>query len=73
MNIVKEFLPNHLTKVWDCLLGVTFFYIDEYELHGIVLYHIVSENGDAEDMIETEYRDCIEFYRKSEIVEINEM
>ena len=41
-------------------------------LHGIVLYHIVSENGDAEDMIETEYRDCIEFYRKLESVEINE-
>ena len=38
------------------------------------MYHIIYEDGDAEDIIEAECRDCIEFYmnRKLESGEINE-
>ena len=38
----------------------------------IVLYHIIYESGDAEDMTESQCRDCLEFYRKLESEEIKE-
>ena len=46
--------------------------IDEDGSNGYVLYRIIYEDGDAEDMTETECRTCIELYRKLESGEINE-
>ena len=48
------------------------FDIDGDEKDGSVLYHVMYENNDSDDMSETECRLCIDLYRQLEGVEINE-
>ena len=45
--------------------------IDGDESNGDVLFRIVYEDGDSEDMNEVECRPCIELHRKLESGEIN--
>ena len=71
MDIAKEFFDESSGKSLGLFRG-HIFDIDEDELDGTVLYHIIYEDGDAEDMTESECRDCIEFYGKLESGEIKE-
>ena len=71
MDIVKEFIDKSSDKSLG-LFRDHIIEIDEYVSNGYVLYRIIYEDGDAEDMTETECRTCIELYRKLESGEINE-
>ena len=48
------------------------FDIDEDEKDGSVLYHVMYEDHDSEDVSEAECRSCIDLYRQLEDGEINE-
>ena len=71
MYIVKEFFYVSSGKSLG-LFSIHIFYINEYELNGIVLYYIIYDNGYANDIIESKCWYCIEFYRKLKGKKINE-
>ena len=68
--IIKEFVDDS-GKVLGLFRGkVT--EIDEDETDGSVLYRIVYEDGDREDLNETECRSAIDLYKKIDSGEVNE-
>ena len=82
-NVVKEFFDDrdkslglfrgHITDIYresDDLDGLSDS--DDEESNDIVLYHVLYEDGDCEDMNELECRKGMDLYQKLESGEINE-
>ena len=58
---MKEFFEERSGKIIGLYRGHVFD-IDEDEKDGSVLYHVMYEDNDSEDMSEAECRSCIDLY-----------